>query len=115
MHYLHLNLLPFILDELKKTNISGRVMAEFDLDVIRANPSLDTTLDDGDQLIIPIKSEQIYIFGEVNQPGAIRYKPLKNLEQYIADAGGSLSSSDNSNIFIVYPNGEIIDHQMVNG
>ena len=100
--------LPFILDELKKTNLSGRVMAEFDLDVIKANPSLDTTLDDGDQLIIPIKSEQIYIFGEVNQPGAIRYKPLKNLEQYIADAGGTLSSSDNSNIFIVYPNGEII-------
>ena len=100
--------LPFILDELKKTNLSGRVIAEFDLDVIKANPSLDTTLDDGDQLIIPIKSEQIYIFGEVNQPGAIRYKPLKNLEQYIADAGGTLSSSDNSNIFIVYPNGEII-------
>ena len=82
--------LPFILDELKKTNLSGRVMAEFDLDVIKANPSLDTTLDDGDQLIIPIKSEQIYIFGEVNQPGAIRYKPSKNLEQYIADAGGTL-------------------------
>ena len=28
-------------------------MAEFDLDVIRANPSLDTTLDDGDNIIIP--------------------------------------------------------------
>ena len=48
-------------------------MAEFDLDVIKANPSLDTTLDDGDQIIIPIKIEQVYIFGEVNQPGAIRY------------------------------------------
>ena len=35
--------LPFILDELKKSKISGRVMAEFDLDVIRATPQLDTT------------------------------------------------------------------------
>lgn len=100
--------LPFILDELKNTNLSGRVMAEFDLDVIKANPSLDTTLDDGDKLIIPIQSEQIYIFGEVNQPGAIRYKPSSNLEQYIADAGGTLSSADNSNIFVIHPNGEVI-------
>ena len=51
--------LPFVLEELKKTEISGRVMAEFDLDVIKANPNLNTTLDDGDEIIIPIKSEQM--------------------------------------------------------
>ena len=81
--------LPFILDELKKTEISGRVMAEFDLDVIEANKDLDTTLDNNDQIIIPIKSEQVYIFGEVNQPGAIRYKPSQNVTDYIASAGGA--------------------------
>ena len=99
--------LPFILDELKKTEISGRVMAEFDLDVIEANKDLDTTLDNNDQIIIPIKSEQVYIFGEVNQPGAIRYKSSQNVAQYIADAGGALESSDINNTFIVHPNGEV--------
>ncbi|MDB9898668.1 SLBB domain-containing protein [Gammaproteobacteria bacterium] len=99
--------LPFILDELKKTEISGRVMAEFDLDVIEANKDLDTTLDNNDQIIIPIKSEQVYIFGEVNQPGAIRYKPSKSVTDYIAGAGGAIESSDVDNTFVIHPNGEV--------
>ena len=99
--------LPFILDELKKTEISGRVMAEFDLDVIKANKGLDTTLDNNDQIIIPIKSEQVYIFGEVNQPGAIRYKPSQSVADYIAAAGGAMDSSDLNNTFVIHPNGEV--------
>ena len=99
--------LPFILDELKKTEISGRVMAEFDLDVIEANKDLDTTLDNNDQIIIPIKSEQVYIFGEVNQPGAIRYKPSQSVIDYIAGAGGAIASSDLNNTFVIHPNGEV--------
>mgnify|MGYP001596518306 CR=1 FL=1 len=99
--------LPFILEELKKTEISGRVMAEFDLDVIEANKDLDTTLDNNDQIIIPIKSEQVYIFGEVNQPGAIRYKPSQSVADYIVDAGGTIESSDLNNTFVIHPNGEV--------
>ena len=99
--------LPFILEELKHVDVTGRVMAEFDLDVIKANPNIDTTLSDGDEIVIPIKSEQVYIFGEVNQPGATRYKPSQNIREYIYDAGGMLDTSDLDNIFIVHPNGEV--------
>jgi len=99
--------LPFILEELKDVDVTGRVMAEFDLDVIKANPNIDTTLSDGDEIVIPIKSEQVYIFGEVNQPGATRYKPSQNIREYIYDAGGMLATSDLDNIFIVHPNGEV--------
>ena len=99
--------LPFILDELKNSEISGRVMAEFDLDVIEANKDLDTTLDNNDQIIIPIKSEQVYIFGEVNQPGAIRYQPSQSVTDYIASAGGAIESSDLNNTFVIHPNGEV--------
>ena len=99
--------LPFILEELKKSTISGRVMAEFDLDVINASPELDTNLDDGDTVIIPTNTQQIYIFGEVNNPGAIRYKPGQSIKDYLISSGGSLESADNTNIFVVYPNGEL--------
>jgi polysaccharide biosynthesis/export protein len=99
--------LPFILDELKKSEISGRVMAEFDLDVIEANKHLDTTLDNNDEIIIPIKTEQVYIFGEVNQPGAIRYKPSQSVTDYIAGAGGTIESSDLNNTFVIHPNGQV--------
>jgi protein involved in polysaccharide export with SLBB domain len=82
-------------------------MAEFDLDVIKANPYLDTTLDDGDVIIIPISTQQVYIFGEVNNSGAVRYMPSQNLNQYIVNAGGVLENADIDNIFIVHPNGEV--------
>ena len=99
--------LPFILDELKKSPISGRVMAEFDLDVIRAMPQLDTNLDDGDTIIIPSKTQQIYIFGEVNNPGTIRYMPGQSIQKYLQLSGGVLDSADNKNIYVVHPNGEL--------
>ena len=99
--------LPFILDELKKSRISGRVMAEFDLDVIRASPQLDTTLDDGDSIIIPTKTQQIYIYGEVNNPGTTRYMPGQSIQKYLEFSGGVLDSADNKNIYVVHPNGEL--------
>ena len=54
--------LPFILAELKKSTISGRIMAEFDIDVINASPELDTNLEDGDSVIIPINTQQSLYF-----------------------------------------------------
>jgi protein involved in polysaccharide export with SLBB domain len=99
--------LPFILEELKKSTISGRVMAEFDLDVIRATPQLDTNLDDGDTIIIPSKTQQIYIYGEVNNPGTIRYTPGQSIQKYLEFSGGALDSADNNNIYVVHPNGEL--------
>ena len=99
--------LPYILEELKKSTVSGRVIAEFDLDVIKASPGLDTHLDDGDQIIIPTLTQQVYIFGEVNNTGATRYKPGISIKEYLMTAGGLLESADNSNIFVVHPNGEV--------
>jgi len=99
--------LPFILDELKKAPTSGRIIAEFDIDVLQARPELDTTLEDGDQIIIPSITQQVYIFGEVSNTGAIRYKPSTNLDEYILNTGGLLDTADYNNIYIVHPNGEV--------
>tara|TARA_B100000767_G_scaffold256593_1_gene263792 strand:- start:441 stop:2204 length:1764 start_codon:yes stop_codon:yes gene_type:complete len=99
--------LPFVLEELKKSNISGRVSAEFDPDVINANPSLDTTLEDGDEIIIPTKTQQVYIYGETNSPGTIRYVQGQTIDQYLSNSGGLLDSADRDNLFVIHPNGEI--------
>ena len=99
--------LPFILEELKKSSISGRVKAEFDIDVIRANPVLDTALSDGDEIIIPILTQQVYIYGEVNNPGTLRYAAGKKINTYLNASGGLLESADINNLFIIHPNGEI--------
>ena len=99
--------LPYVLEELKNSTVTGRVMAEFDLDVIKSDVSLDTDLDDGDAIIIPTQTQQVYIFGEVNNIGALRYKAGRNLKDYLIISGGILESGDNANIFVVHPNGEV--------
>ena len=99
--------LPFALRELKNSNPSGRIIAEFDMSVIDIYPNLDTTLDDGDEIIIPIKTQQVYIYGEVNNNGAIRYMPNKTINDYILKSGGVTYSADQSYIYVVHPNGEV--------
>lgn len=97
--------LPLILENLKDSPVSGRVIAEFDLDVIASDPFLDTALEDGDKIIIPNITQQIYIYGEVSNQGAVRYSPNKNTKYYLDRSGGVLNTADNDNIFIVHPNG----------
>ena len=95
-----------LLLQLKETEPTGRIIAEFDLDLIKNYPSLDTILEDGDQLFIPQITQQVFVQGEVGNSGAIRYSPNMDIEFYINKAGGYLRTADKDNIFIVHPNGE---------
>jgi len=92
--------------QLKNSESTGRVIAEFDLDVISSNPSKDTILEDGDKIFIPQLTQQVYIHGEISNSGAIRYAPGKDIDYYLNKSGGALLTADLNNIFIVHPNGE---------
>ena len=97
--------LQIILAELRNTPTSGRVMAEFDLDLLEQDPDLDTNLEDGDKIFIPTITQQVYVYGEINNQGTVRYSAAKNINFYIDSAGGLLKSSDDRSIFVVHPNG----------
>lgn len=97
-----------ILQSLKQTESSGRVMAEFDLGVLEAYPNLDTRLDDGDVILIPYKSDQVYVYGETNGQGTVKYIPGKSPDYYIRNAGGYLKTADTNGLYIIHPNGETI-------
>ncbi len=99
--------LPLILGELRNTKVSGRVMADFDLDLIDANPRLDTSLEDGDKIFIPVMTQQVYIYGEVSNPGTLRYNPGQSIKEYVKSSGGPLDSGDSKNIFVIHPNGQV--------
>ena len=95
-----------LLLQLKETESTGRIVAEFDLDLIKNNPSLDTILEDGDKLLIPQITQQVFVQGEVGNSGAIRYAPGMDINFYINRAGGYLETADEENLFIIHPNGE---------
>jgi len=68
-----------ILIQIKNSKSTGRVIAEFDLDIISSDPSKDTILEDGDKIYIPQLTQQVFIQGEVSNSGAIRYARAKIL------------------------------------
>ena len=98
--------LEMILDQIKDAKITGRIIAEFDLDILNNNSSLDTVLQEGDKIIIPNITDQVFVQGEISNPGAIRYRPGEDIYYYINNSGGALKNADTKNIFIVHPNGE---------
>tara|TARA_B100001057_G_C22456754_1_gene797200 strand:- start:27 stop:737 length:711 start_codon:yes stop_codon:yes gene_type:complete len=95
-----------LLLQIKETESTGRVIAEFDLDLISNNKSLDTTIEDGDRILIPQSTQQVFVQGEIANSGAIRYSPNMGIDYYLNKSGGLLESSDEDNLFIVHPNGE---------
>lgn len=98
--------LGLVLKQIKDAEVTGRIIAEFDLDVLNANPMLDTILENEDEIMIPYITQQVYIQGEVNNPGAVRYFSDQDISFYIKAAGGSLNAADLDTIFIIHPNGE---------
>ncbi len=97
-----------IMNILKNTPVSGRVSAEFDLSVLKDDPSQDIQLQNGDEIIIPELPDQIYVYGEVSSQGTTKYQKGKELSYYIAKKGGFNQLADPKAIFILSPNGETI-------
>lgn len=95
-----------ILKQINQAEVNGRVIAEFDLDILDNYPDLDLLLNDQDVIIIPSLTQQVFIHGEISNPGALRYSSGKDINYYISNSGGALKSADLNNLFIVHPNGE---------
>ena len=94
-----------IMQQLKDIKPSGRITAEFDLEILKANENLDIALQNGDSISIPEYLDQVYIYGEVLNEGAVRFNKKNDVMDYIYQVGGVNNSADNKNIFILYPNG----------
>ncbi|MDQ1266791.1 MAG: hypothetical protein QG635_1943 [Bacteroidota bacterium] len=55
----------------------------------KKNSELDNVvLKDGDVINIPSNPQTVYIFGQVNQPGYMKYESGKTLDWYVQKAGG---------------------------
>ncbi len=98
--------LPLILSEFKNAEPVGRVTAEFDLDRLATNKSLDTLLHDNDKIHIPTFSQEIFVLGEVLTPGARLYQNDLSASNYIEQSGGLGLYGDKERIVVISPNGD---------
>jgi len=96
--------ISLLLKDIKDHKPDGRVIADFDLINIKNNPQKDTLLSHKDKIHIPSISQQVYVFGEVGVPGAVRYTPKYSIDDYLNSRGGLLENAY-KNVIIVEPNG----------
>jgi len=85
----------------------GRVVSEFSIAKLSANPSLNITLEDGDQIHIPPFQSYVFVFGEVMTPGSVPYREMGSLLDYIKFAGSFSRVADQDRIVLISPNGEV--------
>ena len=98
--------LQIILAELKASKFEGRLSAEFSERKVQEDPSLDTILADGDKIVIPLFTSDVFVSGDILNPGARRYNSELKSKDYIALSGGLGRFADKDRIVVIKPNGD---------
>lgn len=98
--------LALILNEFKRQTPKGRVTANFNLQDITRDASLDIKLQHNDKIYIPLYTSEVYVYGEVMNPGSKMYRPEIDGKDYINLAGGLGRFSDQDRVIIIHPNGD---------
>jgi polysaccharide biosynthesis/export protein len=98
-----------LLAQLKDTKPVGRLVIDID-QVMKGPPGAtgDVILRDGDQLLIPKKTQEITILGEVQSPTSHVFEAGLTRDEYIAKSGGATKKADRKHIYVVRANGNVV-------
>jgi protein involved in polysaccharide export with SLBB domain len=98
-----------LLTQLRNTKPVGRLVV--DISAVQrgqAGGPEDVLLKDGDKLLIPKKTPEITILGEVQSPTSHVYQVGLTRDEYIAKSGGTTQKADRKRIYIVRANGDVV-------
>ena len=88
--------------EINNLEPNGRIV--IDIENSEARGSLG--IQEGDNLIVPEKTNNVYVYGEVSTEGSVMYAPNEGIDFFIDKSGGYKKYADNESIYILHPNGE---------
>jgi protein involved in polysaccharide export with SLBB domain len=91
--------------QLRSQPVVGRISIIADPSILAAKPEMDPLLEPGDVVYVPQRPNTITVLGQVSQPGNFPYRSGLTMADYISQAGGYSSTSDESMTFIVLPDG----------
>lgn len=91
----------FIRNELTIKSLASTTPADFVALFEKHDLSKDVKLADGDKIIIPRKSNSVYVFGEVRQPGSVSYQPGMDVEYYLTRAGGTTEHAETGDMRVI--------------
>jgi len=72
-----------------------------------AGSSYDIVLNDDDVLVVPNKTQEVTVLGEVQYPTSHLYEPGHGRDDYISRSGGLTYKADKSRIYVVRANGTV--------
>jgi len=98
-----------LMSQLRETKPVGRLV----LDVNRIakggkGSSDDVLVRDGDKLLIPKKTQEVTILGEVQSPTSHVYVEGLTRDDYIGRSGGPTQKADKKRIYVVRANGDVV-------
>src|SRR6202007_1272356 len=98
--------------DLKSHPPNGRMVIHITADIDSwANTPADIELRRGDVLTIPKRPGFVLVTGQVYNATALSFTPGKTAEWYLARAGGTNSTANRKDIFIIRTNGSVVGRQ----
>jgi protein involved in polysaccharide export with SLBB domain len=97
-----------LLAELRATQAVGRLVIDLPA-VMRAVPGSaeDIVLKDGDTLLVPRRTQEVTVIGEVQNSTSHLYQAGVSRDQYVDLSGGTTQRADKKRIYVVRANGSV--------
>ena len=102
---LALSSISSLIKNLQEIEPIGRVVTEFDIDLLERDPQKDLLLETGDRVFVPERMSTITVSGQVLSPTSFSFDPSLKVANYINLAGGFSEDADKARTLIIYPNG----------
>jgi polysaccharide biosynthesis/export protein len=98
-----------LMSQLRETKPVGRLVIDIGR-VIKGPAGVpdDVIVRDGDKLLIPKKTQEITILGEVQSPTSHVFETGLTRDEYIARSGGTTQKADRKRIYVVRANGDVV-------
>jgi protein involved in polysaccharide export with SLBB domain len=98
-----------LLAQLRNTKPVGRLAIDLP-QVLQAQPgsTADLLLKDGDRLVVPRRSQEVTVLGEVQSSTSHLYQPELSRADYVNLSGGTTQKADNGRIYVVKANGQVV-------
>jgi len=84
----------------------GRVALDAPTALQRPESPENLILMDGDEIMIPQRSNVVTVRGAVNAPNVVAYVPGRDIDYYIRQAGGAAREADEARAFVTQPSGK---------
>jgi polysaccharide biosynthesis/export protein len=96
-----------LLTQLRRAEPVGRLVIDLP-GVVAGRKDVDITLRDGDRLLVPERSQEVMVLGEVQYATSHLYRPGLRRNDYVSASGGMTVNADGRRIYVVRANGAVV-------